>query len=72
LFCLPDYFPGGAGPWQQPFLWGGAPRATHNEIPCIQGARRGEALSVIAEMLARLAKRKGRYAAATTAGGGCG
>ena len=59
LFYLPDYFPNLDGPWQQPFLWGGARRSTHNEIPCVQGEQRNEALSTIAEMLARLAGDRG-------------
>ena len=63
LFYLSDYFPGLEGPWQQPFLWGGARRSTHNEIPCVQGRRRGEALSAIAKRLAQLAKQRGYYAA---------
>ncbi|MEK9498104.1 hypothetical protein V2H77_16860 [Photorhabdus sp. P32] len=62
LFYLPDYFPGLDGPWRQPFLWGGARRSTHNEILCVQGPRRGEALSIIAEMLAQLAGSRGCYA----------
>ncbi|MDC9590384.1 peptidogalycan biosysnthesis protein [Xenorhabdus sp. XENO-10] len=62
LFYLPDYFPGLEGPWQQPFLWGGARRSTHNEIPCVQGEHRGETLSTIAEMLAQLAGNRGYYA----------
>lgn len=63
LFYLPDYFPGLAGPWQQPFLWGGARRSTHNEIPCVLGRQRSETLSAIAEMLPQLAKERGCYAA---------
>ncbi|MGF6189340.1 peptidogalycan biosysnthesis protein [Serratia sp. 2723] len=59
LFYLPDYFPGLDGPWQQPFLWGGARRSTHNEILCVRGRRRGAALTAIAEMLARLAVSRG-------------
>ncbi|EQB0377755.1 peptidogalycan biosysnthesis protein [Serratia marcescens] len=62
LFYLPDYFPGLDGPWKKPFLWGGARRSTHNEIPCVQGMRRGEALSSIAEMLAKSAEIRGCYA----------
>ncbi|AKP34943.1 peptidogalycan biosysnthesis protein [Yersinia aleksiciae] len=62
LFYLPDYFPGLEGPWQQPFLWGGARRSTHNEIPCVRGPRRAEALPAIAKSLAQLAKRRGYYA----------
>jgi len=63
LFYLPDYFPGLDGPWQEPFLWVGARRSTHNEIPCVRGRRRGEILSTIAKTLAHLAKRRGYYAA---------
>lgn len=59
LFYLPDYFPGLEGPWQQPFLWGGVRRSTHNEIPCVKGPQRGEALSTIAESLAQLAGERG-------------
>ncbi|CBJ80642.1 hypothetical protein XBJ2_1480010 [Xenorhabdus bovienii str. Jollieti] len=62
LFYLPDYFPGLDGPWQYPFLWGGARRSTHNEIPCVQGSCRGETLSTMAEMLAQLAGTRGYYA----------
>ncbi|WP_051124345.1 hypothetical protein [Erwinia tracheiphila] len=63
LFYLPNYFPGLDGPWKQPFLWGGTRRSTtHNEIPCVQGRRRGEALSSIAEILPQLAGSRGCYA----------
>ncbi|EAO3108382.1 hypothetical protein AC369_16630 [Salmonella enterica subsp. diarizonae] len=62
LFYLPDYFPGLKGPWQQPFLWVGARRSTHNEIPCVRGLRRGEALSAMGNMLAQLARTRKRYA----------
>jgi len=62
LFYLPDYFPELKGPWRQPFLWGGARRSTHNEIPCVRGARRGEILSTIAEMLAQFSTAQGYYA----------
>jgi hypothetical protein len=62
LFYLPHYFPSLDGPWTQPFLWGGARRSTHNEIPCVQGRRRGEALSSIAEILPQLAGSRGCYA----------
>ncbi|SFN71830.1 hypothetical protein [Xenorhabdus japonica] len=51
LFYLPDYFLGLEGPWQQPFLWGGPRRSTHNEIPCVQGTHRSEILLTIVEML---------------------
>lgn len=62
LFYLPDYFPGLEGPWERPFLWGGARRSTHNELPCIQGLRRGKALTSMGHILAELAKNKGYYA----------
>lgn len=62
LFYLPDYFSGLKGPWQQPFLWGGARRSTHNEILCVRGPRRAEALLSIAKSLAQLAKHRGYYA----------
>ncbi|MBC8953651.1 peptidogalycan biosysnthesis protein [Xenorhabdus sp. PB62.4] len=62
LFYLPDYFPGLKGPWQRPFLWGGARRSTHNELPCVRGDRRGEALSTIAEMLIQYSASQRYYA----------
>lgn len=61
LFYLPDYFPDLKGPWQEKFLWGGARRSTHNEIPCVLGRQRGEVLSTIAEKLAQLARHRGYY-----------
>ncbi len=62
LFYLPEYFPGLPGPWHTPFLWGGARRSTHNEIPCISGPHRGEALAAIAAALAAQAQLRGKTA----------
>ncbi|OSL74978.1 hypothetical protein EAXG_01510 [Escherichia coli TA054] len=62
LFYLPDFFSGLEGPWQQPFMWAGARRSTHNEIPCIRGTRRANTLFAIANGLAQLAKHRGYYA----------
>ncbi|KRR12595.1 hypothetical protein CQ12_34920 [Bradyrhizobium jicamae] len=45
MFFLPDCMADIPGPWQQSFLWLGGRRNTHNEIPCIQGGRRRQALT---------------------------
>ncbi|MDA9453928.1 hypothetical protein XI00_06620 [Bradyrhizobium sp. CCBAU 21359] len=45
MFFLPDCMAGIPGPWQQTFLWLGGRRNTHNEVPCIQGRRRHQALT---------------------------
>ncbi len=47
LFHAPSLFEGMEGPWDKPFLWGGARRSTHNEPVCGRGPRRGEALRLL-------------------------
>ena len=63
LFYLHDFFPGLRGPWDDEFIWGGARRSTHNEIPCIYGHHRAESLASIAAALADLAARRHKTAA---------
>ncbi|RIJ12854.1 GNAT family N-acetyltransferase [Pseudomonas sp. 91RF] len=59
LFCLSDYFPGLAGPWQREFLWIGARRSTHNEIPCSLGSSRDRILRSIMQASVDLAQKRG-------------
>lgn len=47
LFHLPDFFPDVRGPWSRAFLWIGARRSTHNELPAVQGWRRLAALRAV-------------------------
>ncbi|WP_342734469.1 hypothetical protein [Bradyrhizobium sp. B117] len=59
LFFLPDCMAGIPGPWQQSFLWLGGRRNTHNEIPCIQGRRRCEALGEFGRSALNYAQERG-------------
>lgn len=60
LFCLPEHFVDVPGPWDQEFLWIGARRSTHNEIPCTLGHGRGRALRGLLDAAEQLAVRRGR------------
>ncbi|CAB3774554.1 peptidogalycan biosysnthesis protein [Paraburkholderia humisilvae] len=59
LFYLPDYFTDMRGPWQEPFLWLGGRRSTHNEIPCVAGERRTQYLRKLGLAAADIAARRG-------------
>ncbi len=61
MFFLPDCMGGIPGPWQQTFLWLGGRRNTHNEIPCVQGRRRREALTALGRSALYYAQER-RYA----------
>jgi len=58
LFCLPDYFADVPGPWERKFLWIGARRSTHNEIPCTLGHGRDRALRGLLDAAEQLAVRR--------------
>lgn len=60
LFCLREYFHDVPGPWERRFLWIGARRSTHNEIPCVQGRGRERTLRVLLRAAAGLAAKCGR------------
>ncbi|RDK03222.1 hypothetical protein DLM46_08755 [Paraburkholderia lacunae] len=60
FFCLPEFFPDVPGPWDGDFLWIGARRSTHNEIPCVVGQRRGGTLTKLLHSALALAERRGR------------
>ncbi|AZE47016.1 hypothetical protein C4K04_1324 [Pseudomonas chlororaphis] len=59
LFCLPEYFPDLAAPWRREFLWIGARRSTHNEIPCAFGHGRGRIMRALLHAAADLAETRG-------------
>lgn len=58
LFYLPDLFAGLPGPWHERFLWVGARRATHNELPAARGSRRQRALGALLDSALRLASER--------------
>lgn len=58
LFYLPDFFAGLPGPWHERFLWVGARRAMHNELPAARGSRRRLALGAILASALRLASER--------------
>lgn len=59
LFALGEFFADVGGPWRDEFLWLGARRATHNELPCVPGTRRREALACLVDAALELAERRG-------------
>lgn len=59
MFFLPDLMSGIPGPWQQNYLWLGGRRNTHNEIPCVQGRGRDEALTELGHRALQLALEHG-------------
>ncbi|KRR29858.1 peptidogalycan biosysnthesis protein [Bradyrhizobium retamae] len=59
MFFLQDCMAGVRGPWQEGFLWLGGRRNTHNEIPCIQGRRRHQALAELGRCALEYAQQRG-------------
>ncbi|AKT42056.1 peptidogalycan biosysnthesis protein [Chondromyces crocatus] len=59
MFSLASFFPEVPGPWARDFLWLGARRSTHNEIPCVTGPRRAEALARLGREAMNLAALRG-------------
>jgi uncharacterized protein len=60
LFDLRTFFPVLPGPWQREFLWIGARRSTHNEIPCVIGPRRAAALRTLMRAMLEAAEQRQR------------
>lgn len=60
LFHAPTLFAQLPGPWSDPFLWLGARRATHNEIPSVQGGDRPAVHASLLDAALELARERGR------------
>ncbi len=60
LFHLPDFFRDVPGPWGDAFLWGGARRSTHTELPTVPGRRRHAVLRRVLAAARRIAIEKDR------------
>ncbi|WP_208979115.1 peptidogalycan biosysnthesis protein [Stappia stellulata] len=59
MFSLSHYVTDFAGPWHREFLWLGGRRNTHNEIACIQGVGRQDALAALGSYAADYAEEHG-------------
>ncbi|MCT8998343.1 peptidogalycan biosysnthesis protein [Chelativorans intermedius] len=59
MFSLPHLMQGVAGPWGEDFLWLGGRRNTHNELPCIAGASRRQALQALGDSIVQHTRRRG-------------
>lgn len=58
LFSATTQFGTLPGPWNRSFLWLGARRATHSEMPCIAGARRAAAWATLLSAARQCAERR--------------
>lgn len=59
LFELGAFFNDVRGPWTRGFVWGGGRRSTHNQVPCVSGRRRAQALSRLLQAMADIARERG-------------
>jgi len=59
LFELGAFFNDVRGPWTRGLVWGGGRRSTHNQVPCVSGRRRAQALRRLLLAMAGIARERG-------------